>query len=86
MSMVFPEWAEKYGLKEARAQFRLGDHMVFVVTPGKYVYGKCGQWTGSQPLGMGQDVDAAKQQLRDAVCNCFDTEETITNNCFPDRG
>lgn len=75
--MTFTEWAEKYGIESARKQFRVSDHMVFVVRPGKYVSGMCGQWKGSQPLGINPDVERAKQCLRDAVCNCFETEETI---------
>ena len=76
-ALDFHEWACKFGIKSARKQFRLGDHMVFVVRPGKNVFATCGQWKGSQPLGINPDVEHAKQVLRDAVCNCFDTEETI---------
>lgn len=75
--MTFEEWAAKYGKASARKWFNLGDHMVFVVHPGRRVTGLCGKWFGSQPLGINPDVEYAKQCLRDAVCNCFDTEETI---------
>jgi hypothetical protein len=75
--MIYPEYVEKYGKKAADTVFKMGDHMVFVVRPGKTVTGRCGKWFGSQPLGMGQTVEEAKAALRNAVCNCFDTEETI---------
>jgi hypothetical protein len=78
--MVFNEWVEKYGVESARKQFRVSDHLVFHVRPGKNVVGRCGDWTGSEPLGnptRNPDVETAKQRIRDALCNCFDTEETI---------
>ncbi len=75
--MTFVEWSDKYGVESARRQFRLGDHMVFVVTKGKHVFGRCGNWTGSEPLAMGQTLLTAMEKLRASVCFCFDTEETI---------
>ena len=76
-ALDFHEWACRHGIESARKQFRLGDHMVFVVRPGKNVFATCGQWKGSQPLGINPDIEHAKQVLRDAVQNCFDSEETI---------
>lgn len=78
--MIFTEWASKYGMESARRQFRMKDHMVFVVRPGRSVSGTCGNWRGSEPLGnptRNPNVETAKQRLRDAVDNCFETEETI---------
>lgn len=76
--MIFPEMAKAYGIEHARVIFGTGEHMVFVVHPGKYVTATCGQWHGSEPLAVeGATVEKAKQALREAVCNCFATEETI---------
>ena len=75
--MTFEEWTDKYGLESARRWFGVSDHLVFVVYPGKRVTGTCGKWHGSQPLGINPDVEYAKQQLRNALHNCFVTEETI---------
>lgn len=75
--MDFAEWTDAHGIEKARAQFGLSDHMVFVVHPGKYVEGVCGRWRGSCPLATGLTILQAKQQLREAVCHCFATEETI---------
>ena len=78
--MTFDEWADKYGLESARTTFRVGDHLVLVVHPGKRVTGTCGNWHGSEPLGnptRNPNAEVAKQRLRDALCNCFETEETI---------
>lgn len=78
--MTFEEWAEKYGLESARKQFRVGEHLVLVVHPGKRVVGQCGNWVGSEPLAnptRNPDVETACQRLRDALCGCFETEEII---------
>jgi hypothetical protein len=78
--MTFDEWVEKYGVESARRQFRVSDHLVLVVHPGKRVTGTCGDWHGSEPLGnptRNPDVETAKQRLRDALCGVFETEETI---------
>ena len=78
--MTFEEWAAKHGVESARQWFRAEYHMVFVVRPGRNVTGTCGRWHGSEPLGnptRNPDVETAKQRLRDAVCNCFTSEETI---------
>lgn len=75
--MTFLEWAEQYGIESARRQFRMSDHMVFTVRVGKYVEAQCGNWRGSQPLSGGACTLVAMQRLRNAVCNCFATEEII---------
>jgi len=73
--MTFDEWVEKHGVESARSWFRVGDHLVLVVHPGKYVTGTCGKWHGSEPLGnptRNQNPEVAMQRLRDALCNCFE--------------
>jgi hypothetical protein len=54
--------------------------MVFTVTPGKYVTGRCGQWLGSQPLGTGGKLSAAISILANAIDNRHKTEEIIIVN------
>lgn len=83
--MTFDEWAAKYGLDSARKQFRVGSHLVFCVYPGSRVTGTCGKWHGSEPLGnptRNPNVEVAKQRLRDALCGCFDTEETLVEGDY----
>ena len=78
--MTFEEWADKHGIESARTQFGLSEHLVMVVRPGKYVFGTCGKWKGSEPLAnptRNPDVETACQRIRDALMNCFDTEEII---------
>ena len=74
--MTFPEWADKHGIESARRQFRLSDHLVFVQHKG-FVAALCGNWRATEPTRTDADVAPAKQRLRDAVYNCFATEETI---------
>jgi hypothetical protein len=81
--MTFDEWVERHGIESARRWFNVGDHLVLIVYPGRYVTGTCGRWHGSEPLGnptRNPTPEVAKQRLRDALCNCFDTEETIVDN------
>lgn len=78
--MIFPEYVDKYGMESARNVFNVGDHLVMVVHRGQRVMGVCGGWIGSEPLGDSRrnpDVETAKQRLRDALRNCFKSEETV---------
>lgn len=80
--MTFQEWASKYGLESARSQFRVSDHLVLIVRHGKTVVGRCGGWIASEPLAnpnRNPDVETAKQRIRDALCGCYATEETIVD-------
>jgi len=74
--MDFREWAARYGLLRARKQFKLSDHMVFVVHGKRYVSARCGDWRACEPL-FGQNVTHAKERLRKAVNHSFVSEETI---------
>ena len=76
--MILSEWIKKYGIKSARLWFGTSSHLVFAVTPNKYVVGRCGRWISSQPLGNGEDIETQKQVIRDSLLNSFDTEETIS--------
>ena len=75
--MTFEEWAKAYGIESARKQFRLSDHLVFVLKPGSWVRGQCGNWIGSEPLGLGQSIMSAMERLRRGIGHSHDTEETI---------
>ncbi len=74
---TFPEWRARHGLASAKQAFGLSDHLVFVVRPGRVVFGSCGRWIASEPLGLGQDVEEAKGRLKAAIEWEFITEETI---------
>lgn len=79
--MTFREWNDKHGARSALRQFGLSDHLVFTVRRGLHVVGRCGRWTGSEPLGnpkRNPTVESAKQRLRDGICNLHRSEETIT--------
>lgn len=80
--MIFKEWVQKHGLESAKRWFYLDKHLVFVIYPKSHVMGVCGNWHGSEPLAnkkRNPNVETAKQRIRDALCNCFETEETIIN-------
>jgi len=74
--MTFEEWKDKYGIESARKQFRMTDHLVFVVRKGN-VMGICGDWKASEPLGFNPNVEQAKQRIRNAIAGVFSSEETL---------
>lgn len=81
--MTFDEWVKKHGIESARRWFNVSDHLVLIVYPGRCVTGTCGRWHGSEPLGnptRNPNPEVAMQRLRDALCNCFESEEIIIDN------
>lgn len=81
--MNLQEWKERHGAESAAAWFGTDGHLVFVVKPGRLVFGTCGNWKGSEPLGnkaRNPDVDTAKQRIRDSLAGFFTTEETIIDD------
>jgi len=80
--MTFEAWAQCHGIESARRWFKVGDHLVLTVTPGKYVTGTCGKWHGSEPLGdirRNPTPQIAMARLRKGLCYCFKSEEVIYN-------
>ena len=72
---TFTEWATDHGKASARRQFGLSDHLVLVNHP-RHVEAVCGKWRGTQPIRDG-NRGTAKQVLRDAIDNAFETEEEL---------
>lgn len=81
--MTFNEWVKRRGIESAKRWFNIGDHLVLIVYPGWCVTGTCGSWHGSEPLGnptRNPNPEVAMQRLRDALYNCFESEEIIIAN------
>ena len=65
--MTFTEYAIAHGLESACKLFKVGPELFIDVHPKRYVTAHCGSWRGSEPLGMGQDVDDAINTLINAL-------------------
>jgi len=77
-NMNFKQWADKYGLESARRQFGFSDHLFLSVTPKRYVIGRCGNYTVTEPL-ITQSLGEAIRKIRKAVQYAYETEEIVFN-------